>query len=198
MKTVSRRNTVYLMSSRNKRAVIKVYSDKRRCQIEKENLILLQRYSVRVPSVIWQHENILIETFIKGETIGDLIYRGSVRWLAGLAEWFASLHKIRKKGKTFLRGDCNLKNFIFNGENVHGIDFEEVIYGNPAEDIGRLIFFILDSNSVITYREKIGIVQRFISLYEFHSQKSVDREILRRTFNEETRDAERRRRLYGN
>lgn len=192
----SHRNDVYLAYYRNHHGVIKIYRDPGTCCSEESTLNILNQCNVRAPRVDWKHENVLIEEFIEGETIGNLIHRGSTSWTEPLAEWFASLHRIKEDGRSFLKGDCNLKNFIFDGTYVHGIDFEKKIYGDPSDDLGRLFFFIMDSQSTITHMEKTRLIETFLLTYETSFKEHVDRRVLRNAFHDEMKNARLRRAHY--
>ena len=59
-----------------------------------------------------------------------------------LSKW--SVFAASNSGQTGeIRGDVNGRNFIFDGSQCWGIDFEEKVYGTKEQDAGRLIAFVL-------------------------------------------------------
>jgi len=78
------------------------------------------------------------------------------------------LHKITSSEGSFLKKDCNLKNFIYSNGKIYGLDFEDEKYGDPREDIGELCFFILTSHLSLTH-EKIVMYKRFVNAYKKYS-----------------------------
>ena len=53
--------------------------------------------------------------YIEGDLINDLVERLDTGvWIDKLALWFSQLHKISKNSNTLLKGDVNLRNFIYS------------------------------------------------------------------------------------
>lgn len=174
----SKRNHVYLIQSGTESFIVKVHKTSEKSYLESENVKLLRDKGVRVPRILGVSENILIEEFIEGKTIGDLISRADTTWTESLGKWFSEIHSIKKQSKTLLKGDCNLKNFIFTEKEIFGVDFEYIHYGNPYDDLGKLCFFIMDSNSQMSMNDKKHLIKRFLSAYEDHSKTVVNPKIV--------------------
>ena len=135
-----------------------------------ENNLIKMEYieGLTLPDLIDDLEN-------KGHSIGDVekIAEAVITWLS---EFFIAIDT-RRTGKG--RGDINGRNFIFDGEKIWGIDFEEESLNrlpSPAEktefdvvekDIARLMAFVLNydppnthlkielSNSILSFAEAI-------------------------------------------
>jgi len=131
--------------------------------IEAEKLKLLHNAGVRVPEVISQEKNILRLKYVDGITITDLIeamenntFNQLECLINSLVSWLNDFYNAvgfnNANGKTGeIRGDVNFRNFIFDGTHCWGIDFEEQIFGEKEQDIGRMIAFILSYHPPNTY-----------------------------------------------
>lgn len=54
-----------------------------------------------------------------------------------------------------LKNDSNLRNFIFSNQQIYGLDFEEMSYGDPMADIGDICFFLLTNSPSFTEAKKL-------------------------------------------
>lgn len=160
--------------------------------MEEKTLKRLNKHGLNVPKVVNSHKNILITEFIEGKTIGEAIHK-SADWVEDLAKWLAKLHNIKHNETTILKGDCNLKNFIFTKKGVYGIDFENTFYGDPIHDLGEICFFIIDSTSTLKRKTKEKIIKKFIQNYQKHSKKSIDTKKLKEAMKIAKEKAQKRR-----
>ncbi len=103
------------------------------------------------------------------------------------------IHTIPSKNKkcVFLKGDCNLRNFIYFKNQIYGLDFEEEIYGDPRLDLGEICFFITDIHSKDPARWQM--IKKFIKTYENCSGKKISN--LGKFINQSSKNAKKRRKL---
>ncbi|WP_414469802.1 hypothetical protein [Methanobacterium sp. ACI-7] len=154
-------------------AVLKVYSNTEKCLIEYKNLIELSNNGIKVPEVLEKHDNKLFLEYIGGNLVNELIEKQHIgNWIEKFAWWMSNIHRIESSKGRFLKDDCNLRNFIWNNDQIYGLDFEKRVYGNPDRDIGDICFFILTNSPSWTDKKKI-ITQRFINAYELYSGNRV-------------------------
>ncbi|MGB9845487.1 MAG: phosphotransferase [Methanothermobacter tenebrarum] len=191
-KLESKRNDVYAIKYKNKQFIVKIYKNKDSRVMEEKTLKRLNKHGLNVPKVVNSHKNILITEFIDGKTIGEAIHT-SADWVEDLAKWLAKLHNIKHDETTILKGDCNLKNFIFTKKGVYGIDFENTFYGDPIHDLGEICFFIIDSTSTLKRKTKEKIIKKFIQNYQKHSKKSIDTKKLKKAMKIAKEKAQKRR-----
>lgn len=140
---------------------------------ENQNLEYLKKNKLAVPKVVFKDYDKLILEYIPGEIVCDLLEKQSMgKWIDEFARWMADLHKIENGKTSLLKMDVNLKNFIFNGDKIYGLDFEEMGHGDPRYDLANICFFILTNSPSFT-REKHLIMGEFLRCYEKHSQKPL-------------------------
>lgn len=61
-----------------------------------------------------------------------------------LLDWMQHFYKDQKiENNQGIRGDINLRNFLWTGQHVVGIDFEGCCLGDPVDEIHRMIAFYL-------------------------------------------------------
>lgn len=196
----SRRNEVFFIEGIEKRAqpVKYVVKINRQGDIFREPFILKELASagVKVPRVVWHNENIMVTEFISGILLVDLMENGDPRnqpppWTDILARWFYQLHSVRKReGRNFSMPDLNLRNFIFNGQDIFGLDFEELVFNPPERDLGGLVAFILTSDPMFE-PWKFDAVRHLIKVYgDMHE---IDKKAIEHYFYEEMETAAQRR-----
>lgn len=155
--------------------ILKKYNTKKLDVLERENqnLEYLWKNNMAVPRMIFKDYDKLILEYISGETICDLVEKQCMgKWIDELARWMAELHKIANSKGSLLKMDVNLRNFIFNGDKIYGLDFEEMGHGDPRYDLANICFFILTNTPSFT-RKKHLIMREFLKCYEKHSQKPL-------------------------
>jgi len=168
LKFVSKKNTVMLRNG----LVEKHFSSETAAAFEAEALKHLQTSGVRVPKVIEQCGCVLKLEYISGETLPDFIERLEISsWTRqeicatadAVVYWLSEFYRAVDTDKTGeIRGDANGRNYIFDGVNCIGVDFEERIYGEKAQDIGLLIAYILNYDPPETLVKKV-FAERLLS-----------------------------------
>jgi tRNA A-37 threonylcarbamoyl transferase component Bud32 len=151
--------------------IMKKYSTNNADNLEREyrNIKMLQDSGVLVPKVIHKENDTLFFEYIQGDLVGDLVERQSIGiWIDEFALWLANLHKISGRSGNLLKGDVNLRNFIYAEGRIYGLDFEDLCYGDVRTDLGNICFFILTDTPSFT-RKKHIIMRRFLQSYEQHS-----------------------------
>lgn len=139
MRFKSRRNKVYLRAG----AVIKEYTDAQAIVREADTLRFLSKSGLAVPKVLQQSAHQLVLEYIEGSTYLELVEKMTSQKAEALAEWLAEYNAITNS----LRGDVNLRNFIWSGNECVGIDFEEpMIKGDLEEDFGKIIAYAVTYN----------------------------------------------------
>ena len=114
--------------------------------------------------------NFLIMQYIKGKNLCDIInsndtsFDRKLKIIILLAKWFLEFHEYFKtQKKFFLRGDSNLRNFLYDTQ-IWGVDFEESRFGEPIEDIACMCSSILSTDPMFT-PEKFQLCKIFIDSY---------------------------------
>ncbi|MGB9936123.1 MAG: RIO1 family regulatory kinase/ATPase [Methanobacterium sp.] len=176
-KFTSYRNEVYkikLTSANNTSfAVMKIYSNASNCESEHKNLIKLKNNYIKVPNILGKYKNKLFLEYIEGNTINDLLQKQDMgNWIEKFGELMSNIHKIEDKKGKVLKEDCNLRNFLWNNNQIYGIDFEKTTYGDPKEDIGNICYFLLNNSPSWTDQKKI-IMLRFLRAYEFYFEDEI-------------------------
>ena len=161
LKFVSKKNTVVLRDG----LVEKSFSSDTSAVFEAQALRHLQTSGVRVPKVIEQSGCVLKLEYIPGETLPDFIERlETSSWTRqeictaadAVINWLNEFYRAVDTDKTGeIRGDVNGRNYIFDGVNCIGVDFEESIHGEKEQDIGLQIAFILNYDPPDTLVKKI-------------------------------------------
>ncbi|CAJ35304.1 phosphotransferase [Methanocella arvoryzae] len=165
----SKKNHVYLVDIEGKRMILKLFTSDR---CANEFRVLSQAYDVGipVPKPYEMRDRAILMEYVVGRTVNDLVESGCRNDLVlGVASWLARFHRIfiDDDGKVLLKSDAIFKNFIV-ADRIYGIDFELSRPGNPEEDVGEAISFLLDTNPMFT-DEKIRLARSFIERYEDES-----------------------------
>lgn len=139
-----------------------------------------ERQGLAVPRLLDHTESSLLLEFIAGETLCDLVNRElDPRPLEELARWLADFHR-RFPG--LVRGDSQLKNFIWHRSRVFGIDFEECSQGQYVEDVAGICSSILDTNPMFT-PAKFELTRTFLTMYEALNLPIKDKQLHREIAN---------------
>ncbi|PKL72815.1 MAG: hypothetical protein CVV29_06755 [Methanobacteriales archaeon HGW-Methanobacteriales-2] len=171
--------------------VLKIYnkdSKKSNSFVEAINLKKLEFKGVKVPKVLYRSspddsEDYLLLEYVPGVTISHLLEEQNghgdhcidiefKKYLKDLGCWVASLHGIQDNTGSFLKGDCNLRNFIWTGSEICGLDFEETKIGDPREDLGEICFFLLTNSPPLTSL-RLEMVDWFLKSYEKSSETKI-------------------------
>jgi tRNA A-37 threonylcarbamoyl transferase component Bud32 len=174
-KLKSRKNEVWLaeMEDTGLPIIFKIYNHERIDKKRTEVSLLREaaKAGLRVPKLteLPDVEGVMIMEMVKGENVMDVLNsRGAIniknKIIMSLAEWLADFYRIFSY-KNLIRGDCSLRNFLWDGENVWGLDFEECEEGQPVQDIGDVCASILSSKP--EYAEyKVELCRLLIDRYE--------------------------------
>ncbi len=170
----SKKNTVYLLSIKEKLVVLKWYKNRSKGYMHNEYTILSQpQTSFLKPSIIEKNDehNFLLVDYIHGLNVCDLIndnqlsLQEKTEIIRHLSTWFAQFHQtFYTDTDSMIHGDANLRNFLFRN-TLYGLDFEEVKKGNPIHDIADICASILSTNPSFT-KEKIILIKRFLQTYQ--------------------------------
>ncbi|MCL2023083.1 MAG: hypothetical protein FWG82_01770 [Oscillospiraceae bacterium] len=140
----SKRNEVYRIGN----IVQKHHKNDETAALEEEFLTRLHRSGLPVPHRVVRNEKILTMPYIPAEPLSDVIARwesvntAEIDDIARkLVQWLADFYTAVEVGE--IRGDVNCHNFLWDGQRVFGVDFEERIFGEKEMDIGRLLAFVL-------------------------------------------------------
>ena len=143
MNFVSRRNEVSLRDGK----VVKRYSAPDSCACEAEMLRQLQAAGVAVPKIISAAESELELEYIDGQVYADLLDRFTWAQAKALSDWILSY----RKATGLLRGDVNLRNFLYFQRKCWGVDFEEPPKpGRMEVDLGKILAFAATYEPVFT------------------------------------------------
>lgn len=162
----SRKNNVFLLIKQNTKSsisyVLKEFSEEFKGNLNTEFRTLKQLYTlnIAVPKIINYSKDFLLLNYIPGMRIMDIInFDNNNKELLSvtkigdifneLGAWFSMLHfkTLDDSGNSILKGDCALKNFIYNpasdNDLLFGIDFEESFIAQPILDLGTIGAVIL-------------------------------------------------------
>lgn len=171
----SKRNKVYKVRLREDSdsnfAIMKKYSpyNQKLLNAEYQNMQMLKEHGILIPEIIYRGSDSLIIEYIQGDLVTDLVERlDTTDWIDELAYWMSKLHRILRGSQTLLKGDVNLRNFIYSCGHIYGLDFEETNLGDPRTDLANICFFILTDRPSFT-KEKHMMIRRFLNSYENHT-----------------------------
>jgi len=161
----------------------------------------LHKHGINVPEIIWHDDKCMIMQYIPGLLLTDLLAgreAGREVWVNALARWLRKLHGYMNISSEvcLCMSDLNLRNFIFNGREFYGIDFESVCFYPPERDLGGICAFILNNDPMFE-QWKFGICRSLIRAYEtMPSSRSfarLDRDAIQHYLIEELKAAAERR-----
>lgn len=182
---VSRKNHVELKDSK----VVKKYTEPECLKREARMLRQLNLMGVKVPEIIEETEDALTLEYINGPTYSDIIDELNAEQAQALAAHLAEFYK----ATATLRGDVNLRNFIYNNGVCYGLDFEDPPqFGDIEQDMGRILAF------AVTYDPMLSIKKRFAAkhLLAAFLATGADIEKLKATYLKEIDAMETRRGEY--
>lgn len=173
-KRFSRRNNVYFVEAVTTGNMSKMYIIKEHVNGSAGNEVFilngLNKQGINVPEVIWHDNNIIIMPYIQGELLADLLVDLAVDeefWITELAKWLHKLHGCMNINSRvcLCMSDLNLRNFIFDGREFFGLDFESVCFYPPERDLGGICAFILNNDPMFV-NWKYRICNSLIKAYE--------------------------------
>ncbi len=145
--------------------------------IAHETCILRDAYShqISVPRVIGTTADVILMEFIQGKNLCDVITDDpSPKYGILLGNWFTKYHTAfhRSEDNVLLKGDARIRNFIYNKQDLFGVDFEESYVGSYLQDLAIVCGSILDTDPIFT-DEKLELCRRIITTYA-KRQEAVD------------------------
>ena len=149
--------TIYFKSKKNKVRLYQGHIEKyhkspEAAKFEADRLTRLHDMGLSVPKLFSVCGNMLKMEYIPATPLPDLIdqweeepnLKAQEIMARGIVTWLADYYKaVNTKNTGETRGDINGRNFLFDGEKVWGVDFEERAFGSVEEDIGQLLAFVL-------------------------------------------------------
>lgn len=146
MRFRSKKNRVTLENG----IVFKYHADGEALLREAHALEYLHQGGLAVPALLGVRKNALQLEYIQGPTYVDLVETMTLKQAEALAAWLAEYHRL----SGFLRGDCNLRNFLWSEEKCVGVDFEdEVNVGEAESDMGQVIAFAVTYDPPFTAKK---------------------------------------------
>jgi len=196
-KFYSKRNGVYLVEdtddSNGENYVLKIFKGRekeKRKRVEENFLKDLSISFLHVPELLSNKKDYLLMEYIKGNTLLDILIRheessSSDDWPFLMAIDFIydyCRHTLRSMGRSYILKDINLRNFIYKGNQLYRIDFEDCAPGYIEEDLGKLFAFILTYDPVFTDWK----ISRVRNLFKYLSEKySADTSSIRSEMEKE-------------
>ena len=141
----SKRNAVRLTAHN---IVEKQHNNPTAAKFESDRLALLHDKGLAVPKLLSVKDNLIEMEYVHAITLPDLIDvweenpdpTALASAAVSLVNWLEKYYEIMSPET---RGDINGRNFLFDGEQVWGVDFEEPGHSTIVEDIGLLLAYIL-------------------------------------------------------
>ncbi len=149
MRFKSKKNLVFLENG----VVVKEFKDEAALKREAETLLALKAAGLAVPSLLNKEGKRLFLEYIPGETYEALVEEMDFEKADSLARWLVDYHRITNS----LRGDVNLRNFIWSKAGCLGVDFEEVPQKGEGEtDMGRIVAFAVTYSPAFSPGKLVG------------------------------------------
>jgi tRNA A-37 threonylcarbamoyl transferase component Bud32 len=122
-------------------------------------------HGLAVPEVLEARDDVILMNFIPGETFVDMINQTFEPHLIDkLAEWYYKYHRAHGQ----IKGDPRLRNFIIQGDQIFGVDFEESREDLWMVDIAGVCASLLDTNPIFDRRKRTlswRFLEKYLSLY---------------------------------
>ena len=155
---ISKRNKVFRIVEDDCTYIIKKFENHENYIMEKEILNILKKAGVKVPSIIKEEENHLyledlgefnfLDWYEEQEKSNTLDLRMVNTLCSYLKSFYSAVFGFYKE--QYILYDVNFKNFIIAGNEIYGLDFEQVRLGNIQEDAGKLSAFGLTYSPSMT------------------------------------------------
>lgn len=182
---LSKRNQVFLEQG----VVIKRFSDVSALQREAEALAALGSAGLAVPQLLSRDDDVLKLEYIPGVLYVDLVDHLTEAQALALADWLVQHHRLTGA----LKGDVNLRNFLWTGEQCVGLDFEEPpLMGEMECDFGRVAAFAAAYRPAFT-EERLKSLAKMLGVFV---QLGAEAEKIREGYLGELRAMNLRRREY--
>jgi tRNA A-37 threonylcarbamoyl transferase component Bud32 len=143
MRFASKKNCVTLKDG----IIIKEHSDKEALLREAAALERLRSAGLAVPALLGQDATSLRLEYIQGPTYVELVDEMTAQQAQALADWLGAYQSITG----LLRGDCNLRNFLWCNGKCVGVDFEDKpTRGDREVDMGKILAFAVTYEPALT------------------------------------------------
>ncbi len=127
--------------------IFKEYPDESALFREALALEYLGAAGLAVPALFGREDNALKMEYIPGVPYADLVEELSFEQAEALAAWLAEYHGLT----SLLRGDCNLRNFLWSEGRCVGVDFEdEPMMGDGEIDMGKILAYAVTYSPPLT------------------------------------------------
>lgn len=193
-KIYSKKNNVFKIKitfdhKKSSSFVLKEYTGEEKYQKNGNEIFfydLLRNSHLNIPSIFYKDPSVLVMEFIGDQTLLSHIgiqeqcknnnpvpsgrphpvqKNSSPLWDACM--FVNNFHKILKQrtGRSYILGDMNLRNFLPRGKQIYRVDFEDCREGEPEQDFGKFIAFLLNYSPAYT-PWKLAQSQRLKSLFK--------------------------------
>ena len=145
----SKRNRVLLVEYNAVKFVAKHYTARESLAMEHNTLKFLMSKNVPVPALLYSGQNSMILQYIPGATYESLTDDPKQEHIDALCNWFMQYY--RETGGR-IRGDVNLRNFLYHNGQCVSVDFEEPLcLGKPETDFGKFLAFLVNYDPAFTF-----------------------------------------------
>lgn len=135
-----------------------------------------QEHKIPVPHIIGSTSDVLILEYITGPNLCDIITENpDPHYGQLLASWLAKYHAAFQRNdiQTLIKGDSRIRNFLYHGDHLVGVDFEESHIGPYFEDLAVTCASILDTDPLFT-KEKLQLCGVVVETYApFHHIEDI-------------------------
>jgi hypothetical protein len=124
-----------------------------------------------VPLPLHRSGDYLVLEYIGGERCDSLVNQlFSVEVADAVAVWLSRFHEnmVSGTGSPLTMADTELSNFVWLDGAVYGLDLEDVVEGDPLEDLGRLVATVLASEPMFA-PIKFDVCMHLLRAYEAES-----------------------------
>lgn len=189
-KKFSRRNNVFFVEAVSEKNITQRYIIKEHLNSSTGNEVFildaLHKQGIHVPAVLWHDNDMLVMPYIHGVLLADLLINIEIEeelWIGELAKLLRQLHGFMNISKEvcLCMSDLNLRNFIFDGQKMFGLDFESVCFYPPERDLGGICAFILNNHPMFEhwkYRICNSLIRAYEALPGDGSNTRLDHDVL--------------------
>lgn len=140
---------------------------------ELQMLVACSEHGLAVPKVLAGSQGVILMSFVSGELLVERINRTfDPELIDALAKWYYRYHTVNG----VLKGDPKLKNFIYSGGMIFGVDFEESRPGDWVLDVGGIAASLLDTTPVFDGRKRV-LAWRLLERYLFLKGEARGRDV---------------------
>jgi len=193
----SKKNMVRLISvdteDGQQTLVAKTFSDIDMLKKESEISKTLTLAGLRTPQFMSADGDTIFYEYINSDNLCDILFEAEKKGDSGLYKAFRLTIDwliVFFYTTGFIMNDVNLRNFLYDGRQITGVDFEESAAGIPERDFGKLLAFTLTYEPEFTHVKK-SLVQETIAYIK--GKESFNTELVDIYLNKELRAIRQRR-----